>query len=96
MKQLGIKLSDKVIFYHNTGSMWSSRAFWMLKAYGHKQVFVLNGGFKKWVAEGRRVESEDAGADEEEYAYALDPNVSLNFDRICGKLQDRDSKKVDF
>ncbi|MEK9970538.1 MAG: sulfurtransferase, partial [Ferrovibrio sp.] len=32
------------------------RAWWMFRVFGHTDVAVLNGGFKKWKAEGRPVE----------------------------------------
>ena len=46
MKRLNIKLSDKVICY-DAGAMqlFGFRAFWMLQSMGHKNVFVLNGGY---------------------------------------------------
>jgi thiosulfate/3-mercaptopyruvate sulfurtransferase len=31
----------------------SPRAAWMLRYFGAKNVKILNGGLKKWVAEGR-------------------------------------------
>lgn len=32
--------------------------FWLLKAFGHDKVCVLNGGYQKWIAEGRPLASE--------------------------------------
>ncbi len=43
----------------------------MLRSFGHENVSVLNGGFKKWVAEGRPVESTPEGGEDEDYAYTL-------------------------
>ena len=53
MKQMKIKLSDRVIFYCHEGNIWAARAYWMFKAFGHKKVQVLNGGMDKWKAEKR-------------------------------------------
>jgi thiosulfate/3-mercaptopyruvate sulfurtransferase len=33
------------------------RAWWMFRGFGHDRVSVLNGGFKRWQAEGRPVEA---------------------------------------
>lgn len=38
MKQLKLKLSDRVVIYTVNGNMLAGRAFWMLEAYGHKNV----------------------------------------------------------
>ena len=59
MKQLNVKLSDKVVFYTENGNMLACRGYWMLKAFGHKNVSILNGGMKKWKEEGRKVETND-------------------------------------
>lgn len=40
--------------YPNTGA-W---IFWLLKTFGHDKLYVLNGGYQKWVAENRPVVSE--------------------------------------
>jgi 3-mercaptopyruvate sulfurtransferase SseA len=39
--------------YPGTGA-W---IFWLLKLFGHQNLYVLNGGYQKWVAEGRPVTS---------------------------------------
>jgi thiosulfate/3-mercaptopyruvate sulfurtransferase len=39
--------------YPGTGA-W---IFWLLKLFGHQNLYVLNGGHQKWVAEGRPVTS---------------------------------------
>ena len=90
MKALGIKLKDKIIFYHVGGSMWSSRAMWMLKAYGHKNVFVLNGGLKKWLEEGREVEADSEETEEEQYSYRLQTDVAMNFESISERLREKE------
>ncbi len=37
--------------------MWATRFWWMLKSLGFDNVAVLDGGWDKWKAEGRAVES---------------------------------------
>jgi thiosulfate/3-mercaptopyruvate sulfurtransferase len=57
MRKLGIADSDTVIFYDGAGIYSAPRAFWMMRAMGHRGVAVLDGGFPKWRREGRAVES---------------------------------------
>lgn len=54
---LGIGNGDTVVVYDAGGWVAGPRAWWMLLAYGHDKVRVLDGGLKKWQAEGRPVES---------------------------------------
>lgn len=53
---LGITEKDTVVIYDRSGmAMAAARAWWMFRAFGHRDVFVLDGGLPKWMAEGRPV-----------------------------------------
>lgn len=54
---LGIASDDTVVVYDGAGLFSAARAWWMFRLYGHGKVFVLDGGFPKWRAEGRPVET---------------------------------------
>jgi thiosulfate/3-mercaptopyruvate sulfurtransferase len=54
---LGVGNGDVVVVYDSGGWVAGPRAWWMFLAYGHRQVRVLDGGLKKWRAEGRTIES---------------------------------------
>ena len=57
---LGISNADTVVVYDSGGWVAAPRAWWMFLSYGHANVRVLDGGLKKWRAEGRAVESGEA------------------------------------
>src|SRR5438094_286328 len=52
---LGIDNDDTVVLYDSGGWVAAPRVWWMFLSFG-KDVRLLNGGLKKWVAEGRKVE----------------------------------------
>jgi thiosulfate/3-mercaptopyruvate sulfurtransferase len=55
---LGIGNDTLVVVYDGSGlNMTAPRIWWTFRAFGHERVAVLDGGFKKWQAEGRAVES---------------------------------------
>lgn len=54
---LGIGDGDRVVCYDGAGLFSAARAWWMLRVMGHTNVAVLDGGFPKWLAEGRKAES---------------------------------------
>jgi thiosulfate/3-mercaptopyruvate sulfurtransferase len=56
MKQMGIGDGARVIAYDSLGLYSAARAWWMFRVMGHDDVAVLNGGLRKWKAEGRPVE----------------------------------------
>jgi thiosulfate/3-mercaptopyruvate sulfurtransferase len=56
VKRMGIGDGVRVIAYDSVGLYSAARAWWMLRIMGHNDVAVLNGGLKKWKAEGRPLE----------------------------------------
>jgi thiosulfate/3-mercaptopyruvate sulfurtransferase len=53
VSKLGATNTSKVICYDSVGLFSAARVWWMFKVFGHDNVAVLDGGLKKWVAEGR-------------------------------------------
>ena len=83
MKKLNIKLSDRVVCYETGAThLFHTRAAWMLKAMGHPNVQVLDGGFAKWVAEGKPVCSPDDQAKEEDFDYKMKDGFLTTFEDV--------------
>ncbi len=55
---LGIGAQTEVVIY-DAGYV-SARIWWMFRAFGHSKIKILNGGWRKWRAEGRAVATGDA------------------------------------
>jgi thiosulfate/3-mercaptopyruvate sulfurtransferase len=53
----GVGTDSFVVLYSIGTAMWATRFWWMLKSLGFDNVAVLDGGWDKWKAEGRRIES---------------------------------------
>lgn len=53
----GIGDGMTVVVYDGAGLFAAPRVRWMLKVYGASDVRILDGGFPRWVAEGRPVEA---------------------------------------
>jgi thiosulfate/3-mercaptopyruvate sulfurtransferase len=56
MKKMGIGDGMRIVVYDSHGLFSAARAWWTFRAMGHKDVAVLNGGLRKWKAEGRPLE----------------------------------------
>ena len=54
-QNLGIGDDTLVVAYDNNQSLYAARLWWALNYYGHTQVKVLDGGWRRWVAEGRPI-----------------------------------------
>lgn len=57
---LGLARDATIVVYDAHGIYSAPRVWWTLRVMGYPNVFVLDGGFKKWRAEGRPVEIEPA------------------------------------
>ena len=57
MGELGIGRNDRIIVYDNSTTRNSPRGWFMFHHFGAEQVAILDGGFQKWLAEGRPTES---------------------------------------
>jgi thiosulfate/3-mercaptopyruvate sulfurtransferase len=55
---MGISADDTVIVYDGPGMFSAPRVWWMFRVMGVFQVYVLDGGFDRWKADGRPVTAE--------------------------------------
>lgn len=56
----GITESSKLVLYDRLGSQWAARFWWMFHSMGCTEAVVLDGGWKRWTAEGRAVSTDPA------------------------------------
>ena len=57
MQSLGLRDGQRFVVYDNSPLHSAARAWWMLRSFGAHYVAILDGGFAKWKAEGRPLES---------------------------------------
>jgi thiosulfate/3-mercaptopyruvate sulfurtransferase len=53
----GVGADNFLVLYSIGTLMWATRFWWMLKSLGFDNVAVLDGGWDKWKAEGRAIET---------------------------------------
>ena len=88
MKLNGIKKSTRVVIYDIANNYYATRVYWMLRTYGHENASVLNGGFRKWLAEGRRIEitpgfdSKSFNVTSDDFTYAFKPELYRYFEQV--------------
>lgn len=56
--RLGIASGKQVVAYDQGGGAYAARLWWMLRWLGFEAVAVLDGGYAKWLSEGRVVSTE--------------------------------------
>ncbi len=58
MAGYGVSDDSSVVLYSAGQIMWATRVWWMLRSIGFDRARVLDGGYRKWQAEGGPVSSE--------------------------------------
>ena len=56
MRKMGVGDGNRVVVYDSRGLFSAARAWWMFRIFGHEDVVILDGGLKKWKAEGRALD----------------------------------------
>jgi thiosulfate/3-mercaptopyruvate sulfurtransferase len=63
MRAAGVSGERPVIVYDAGPSVAAARTWWLLRYFGHPEVFVLDGAFGGWLAAGLPIERGETGAD---------------------------------
>jgi thiosulfate/3-mercaptopyruvate sulfurtransferase len=72
----GIDNTTTIVLYGDNNNWFAAWAFWQLKIYGHRDVRIMDGGRKKWLAEGRELSTDKPSFPVKSYT-ALEPDLSL-------------------
>jgi thiosulfate/3-mercaptopyruvate sulfurtransferase len=76
MSSSGISPDTTVVIYGDNNNWFAAWALWQMKIYGHADVRLMNGGRKKWLAEGREVSTDVPKPARTQYKAAA-PDLSL-------------------
>jgi thiosulfate/3-mercaptopyruvate sulfurtransferase len=58
MDETGITPDTTVVLYGDNNNWFAAWALWEMQIYGHRDVRLMNGGRKKWLAEGRELDGD--------------------------------------
>ncbi|MDA9449790.1 MULTISPECIES: 3-mercaptopyruvate sulfurtransferase [Bradyrhizobium] len=92
---LGISNADTVVLYDAGGWVAAPRAWWMFLAFGHSNVRILNGGLKKWRAEGRAVESGEVKPKPATFKASYDSNRVRSMQQLIANVESRAEQVID-
>ena len=87
-RSLGIGDATPVVAYDNNMSLYAARFWWTLNYYGHRNIRVLNGGWRAWVSAGPvSFEPPPAVAAEPVFTPQIAPSLLVGLDAVkagCG------------
>lgn len=88
MRQMGIGDGQTIVVYDGVGLYSAARVWWMFRAMGVTQVFVLDGGLPKWKAEGRPIEDgAPAPRGERHFTARLNNGLVADLDKVAQALR---------
>src|SRR6186713_1155086 len=91
---LGIGNDDLAVLYDSGGWVPAARLWWMVLSFG-KDVGILNGGLKKWVAEGRKVEKGEVTPKPVTFTAAFDARRVRSMQELEANLASRTEQVID-
>jgi len=85
--KLGIDENTRVVAYDDSGGLWSTRLFFVLEFFGHKNVAVLNGGLTKWVQEGRPLSTDEPKVQPKKFIARPNPKLTVTAEWVRDNLK---------
>lgn len=89
VSNMGIRNQDTVIVYDQNGvHLAASRVWWMFRCFGHKQVYVLNGGLPYWEHLGLPINDLPVVFDKSEYKALLRSDLVSDSQEVLSAIDD--------
>lgn len=92
---LGIGSGDRVVVYDASGVMSAARVWWTFRVFGHESIGVLDGGLRKWRAEGRPVERGAAAPAPREFSARLRSELVCDLRAVRANLDSHAAQVLD-
>jgi thiosulfate/3-mercaptopyruvate sulfurtransferase len=89
MEAAGIGDATRVICYDANNALNAARLWWTLRYFGHANAAVLNGGWNRWLAEGRRITMEPSSYARGAFTPKEDASVLATVDQVKERLGKR-------
>jgi len=93
--RLGIAQGTQVVAYDQDSGMYASRLWWLLRYVGHDAVAVLDGGWAKWIREGRPTRSGDEIRAAAKFIAAPRLGMRIGVDEVQAQLGNEKTLLVD-
>jgi thiosulfate/3-mercaptopyruvate sulfurtransferase len=92
---LGIADTDTIVVYDGVGLNSAPRVWWTFRIFGAKNVFVLDGGFPPWKAEGRAIEAGEVKRPRAKFNATMNTGAVAMMSDVQMALNDKSAQVVD-
>jgi len=87
VRKLGLGDGNRIIVYDTTGASAAARVWWMFRVFGHEDVAVLDGGLKKWLAEGRPVTDDPVRPQPRHFTARVNTFLVRDYDHVRANVE---------
>ncbi len=95
VRRLGIGDGQTIVVYDGMGYFSAPRVWWMFKVMGVKDVFVLDGGLKKWSSEDRPLETGPTSRIERHFTARMDYGAIADLEDVRRFTKDGTNQILD-
>jgi thiosulfate/3-mercaptopyruvate sulfurtransferase len=93
--RLGITNTSQVVVYDQTVGLYAGRLWWSLRYLGHEAVALLDGGWAKWIAEGRPVKAGEETRAAGHFMPSPRPRMVTRLEDVQARLADGRTLLID-
>jgi thiosulfate/3-mercaptopyruvate sulfurtransferase len=94
LEDAGVTNNSTIVAYDNGEGAFAARLWWLMKYVGHKEVYVLDGGFKAWEEAGYPTSSETSQPRKGAYNFELQPDRMATFDEVKNLVEEKQSEVI--
>ena len=95
VRSFGINQSSLIVVYDVKGIFSSPRVWWMFKYFGHKNIFVLNGGLKKWLKDKKPVTNKKTSFKKGNFISRLSKELLVTKNEVLESINKKNSLTFD-
>ena len=90
MGRLGVSDDTTVIAYDDFNTTYATRLWWVLNYYGHTAAKVLNGGWHRWLSEGRPMTFHAATPEPRRFTPRANEDIMCRLNYLKDRYDDAD------
>jgi thiosulfate/3-mercaptopyruvate sulfurtransferase len=94
LENAGISNDTTIVAYDNGEGAFAARLWWLMKYVGHQEVYVLDGGFKAWVAADFPISNESPQPKKGAFTFLLQPERLATYEETKRFVEARQTGEV--
>ncbi len=92
---LGISNDSVIVIYDTPGLMSAGRVWWTFRTFGHDKVAIVDGGLRKWQAEGRAVTTELTPVTRGSFRASFNTSAVRSKAQVLGNVDSQTEQVID-